>query len=208
MQITKIERALKNKPLYHLYAEDLLLMTVKEETLLHFRLQKGMDVSDVFLQEIHTFDQLQRCLEQAYRFLSRRGHFQKELQRKLKVKGYDPEIINKALQHLEDKGYLNDVQLMVQFVQDAIHLKSYGPNLIKSKLFERGLPDSAIDQALEENYPPELQRQVCQELASKKWASLKKSAKPNIRQKLVAFLQQRGFTWETIQPIVEDLTTD
>jgi len=208
MQITKIERASKNKPLYHLYAEDLLLMTVKEETLLHFRLQKGMDVSDAFLQEIHTFDQLQRCLEQAYRFLSRRGHFQKELQRKLKVKGYDPEIINKALQHLEDKGYLNDVQLMVQFVQDAIHLKRYGPNLIKSKLFERGLPDSAIDQALEENYPPELQRQVCQELASKKWASLKKSAKPNIRQKLVAFLQQRGFTWETIQPIVEDLTTD
>lgn len=68
MQITKIERASKNKPLYHLYAEDLLLMTVKEETLLHFRLQKGMDVSDAFLQEIHTFDQLQRCLEQAYRF--------------------------------------------------------------------------------------------------------------------------------------------
>jgi len=208
MQITKIERASKNKPYYHLYADDLLLMTVRVETLLHFCLQTGMEASDAFLQEVHAYDQLQRCLEQGYRFLSRRGHFQKELRRKLRLKGYDSEVINKALQYLENKGYLNDAQLLTLFVQDAIHLKRYGPNLIKSKLFERGLPDAAIDQALKTHYPPELQHQICQELANKKWSILKKSTKPNIRQKLGAFLQQRGFTWETIQPIIEDLTTD
>ncbi len=208
MQITKIERASKKKPLYHLYNEDLLLMTVSEETLLHFHLQKGMEVNDVLLQDIHAFDQLQRCLEQAYRFLSRRGHFRKELQRKLKQKGYEAEITDQALQFLQSKGYLDDLQLMVQFVQDAIHLKRYGPNLIKSKLLERGLSATAIDQTLEEHYPRDLQQQVCRELANKKWTSLKNSGKENLKQKLAAFLQQRGFTWEIIQPVVEQLSAE
>lgn len=208
MQITKIERASKNKPLYHLYADDLLLITVSEETLLHFQLQKGLKISEALLDEIHAFDQLQRCLEQAYRYLSRRGHFKRELQRKLKLKSYETEVIDKALQHLEDKGYLNDLQLMTQYIQDAIRLKQYGPLLIKSKLLERGLPGTAIDQALEEHYPTELQQQVCQQLAQKKWSSLIKSNKENLRQKLAAFLQQRGFGWEIIQPVVESLATE
>ena len=204
MKITRIERASKNKAHYHLYSDDLLLMTITEETLLQFQLQKGTELSDDLLDKISEFDQIQRCLEQAYRYLSRRNHFQKELIRKLHTKGYKAEVIEKAMQHLQGKGYLNDAGLMVQFIHDAIHLKHYGPHLIKRKLIERGLESSEIEQTLAAHYAEELQHKICAQLAVKKLKTLKKTEQAKKQQKLISFLQQRGFTWEIIRQVVEE----
>ncbi|WP_456442989.1 regulatory protein RecX [Caldithrix abyssi] len=208
MQITRIERASKSKPRYHLYADDALLMTVTEETLLHFRLHKGLTLSYALQEEIFAHDQLQRCLEQAYRYLSRRSHFRKELARKLTAKGYPPHVIEQALDYLDKKGYLNDHDLMFQFIHDAIRLKQYGPHLIKRKLFERGLSGDQIDAALDSAYPPDLQAATCHSLALKKLKSLQNLEPSRVRQKLFAFLQQRGFNNENIQPVIENLFED
>ena len=208
MKISKIERVSKNKALYHLYIHEDLLMTVTENTLLHFNLQKGLELSDSLQQKIYDFDQTQRCLEQAYRYLSRRNHFRKELQRKLRTKGYDYSRIEKTLETLKQKGYLDDNALMIQYINDAIRLKQYGPNLIKQKLLERGLDGVAIDMALQEQYPSALQQETCQILAEKKLKTLQKFETQKTKQKLAAFLQQRGFTWHAIQPILENLFSE
>ena len=206
MKISKIERVSKSKPLYHLYSSDgSLLMTITEETLLHFNLQKGQFLPEELQEEIFHFDQVQRCLEQAYRYLSRRNHFQKELMQKLRSKKFAKEIIEQAITILNDKGYLDDSNLIHQFIRDAIHLKHYGPNLIKRKLFERGVEIDQIERALEQHYSPHLQIQIGLNLAGKKLKSLKGLPVHKQKQKLTSFLQQRGFGWESIQTIVEQI---
>ncbi len=205
MKISKIERAAKNKALYHLYADDTLLMTISEDTLVHFNLQKGQTLSAEKQQAIYDFDQVQRCLQQAYRYLARRNHFKKELQRKLHNKGYASQTIEQTLQILQEKNYLNDTRLTIQFIHDGVRLKQYGPNLLKQKLFERGVPSSQIDEALAEHYPETLQEKTCVALAQKKFSTLKTMETTKARQKLASFLQQRGFYWETIQPVLERL---
>ncbi len=209
VHITKIERAKKRIPTYHIYYDDTLLLSVTEETLIHFRLSKGMRLSEEVLDEIYRFDQIQRCSLQAIRYLSRRGHFEQELRQKLRKKGYETEIIDNTLQDLRQKHYLNDLSLMKQFVHDGIHLRRYGPLLLKQKLLNKGLPADTIETYLQDAYPEKLQQEVATNLAQKKLSVLpEKISAQQRRQKLSAFLQQRGFTWNVIRPIVETLAAE
>ncbi len=209
MKITRIERASKGKAVYNIYAEDLLLFSVTEDTLVHFGLQKGMELSEKLQEEIFAHDQLQRCLHQAYRYLSRRNHFQAELRRKLKAKGFSAEIITRTLEVLQEKGYLNTESLISQFISDAINLKKYGPLLIIKKLAERGIAPAQSEDELNRLYPIEKQLEVATRLAEKKWASFSPTVNfSKRRQKLSAFLQQRGFTFEVIQEILQPLSAE
>ncbi len=208
-QITKIEKASRNKPLYHVYSGDALLFTITEETLLHFWLAKGKEFSDAQLREIFEFDRVQRCVQQALRYLSRRGHFALELKRKLQAKGYETQIIEQAISYLRQKGYLNDVQLTTQFIHDGIQLKKYGPLLLKKKLLEKGAPRDSIEMLLQEMYSPEKQKALARELFQKKFRTLSRQLPPaKQRQKIAAFLQQRGFTWDVIQPLLDELPAE
>ena len=206
MKISKIERAKKQTPTYHIYSDDTLLLSVTEETLIHFHLSKGMELNDETLDEIYQYDQVQQCMLQAVRYLSRRGHFEQELRQKLRNKGYDAPIIDRTLQNLRQKRYLDDLNLMKQFVHDGIHLRKYGPLLLKQKLIAKGIAASEAENFLHRAYPEELQREVAHGLAKKKWRSLNPDHPPEKRkQKLVAFLQQRGFSWNIIRPLLDQL---
>ena len=209
MQITKIERAKKRTPAYHIYSDDTLLFTISEETLVHFRLSKGMQLSEQDLQKIYEYDQVQWCFLQAVRYLSRRGHFELELKQKLHHKGYAPEIIDQTIQQLRQKKLLDDEHLMVQFVHDGIHLRKYGPLLLAKKLMVKGVPSDQIRTYLQEAYPQDKQMQIAAELFRKKQATLPdKLSSQQRRQKLSAFLQQRGFGWDVIRPLLDELPND
>lgn len=208
-EITKIERASNAKPLYHLYADDVLLLTITEETLLHFLLSKGKELSEQKLEEIHRFDQIQQCVQQALRYLSRRGHFVLELKRKLRNKGFRDDIIEQALKYLQGKNYLNDDQLTAQFVHDGIHLKKYGPLLLKKKLFEKGVAADIIERHVQQAYPLQKQEELARQLLEKKLRSLPPDLPPVRRnQKIAAFLQQRGFSWNVIQSVLNELPAE
>ena len=209
MQITKIERAKKRTPAYHIYSDDTLLFTISEETLIHFRLSKGVELSERDLQTIYEYDQVQWCFLQAVRYLSRRGHFELELKQKLHHKGYAPEIIDQTIQQLRQKKLLDDEHLMVQFVHDGIHLRKYGPLLLAKKLMAKGVPSDQIRTYLQEAYPQDKQMQIAAELFRKKQATLPDKLSPQQRrQKLSAFLQQRGFGWDVIRPILNNLSAE
>ncbi len=209
MKITKLERAKKQQPVYHIYSNDTLLLSVTEETLIRFQLNKGMELSEEILDEIHRYDQIQRCTLQAIRYLSRRGHFEQELEQKLHQKGYDSQIIQRTLENLRHKKYLDDTNLMKQFVHDGIHLRKYGPLLLKQKLIAKGIHAADAEAFLARVYKENLQTEIAQKLAGKKWRSYGKNTPlAKRKQKVAAFLQQRGFTWNIIRPLLAALSTD
>lgn len=209
MVITKIERTKKRTPAYHVYSDDTLLFTISEETLIHFRLSKGMELSERDLQKIYEYDQVQWCSLQAVRYLSRRGHFELELKQKLFHKGFAAEIIDQTIQQLRRKQLLDDEHLMAQFVHDGIHLRKYGPLLLTKKLLAKGVPADQIHAYLQKAYPQEKQMQIAAELLRKKQETLPQKLSPQQRrQKLSAFLQQRGFGWDIIRPLLDESPTD
>ncbi len=205
MKITKIEPQKKNKKRYNLYSEDIFLFGISEDTYVHFNIYSGKDYSDDQIKDIYNFEQVNRCLNQAYRFLSRRAHLETELARKLKQKGYGENIISEAINKLYALKYLDDRQFIHQFIKDAVKLKKIGPFLIKKKLLEKGAGTGLINEYIEILYPEHKQLTNAATLLSKKAATLNTGDAFTFRHKLSAYIKSKGFPWEIVEQVLPDI---
>jgi regulatory protein len=203
--ITKIERQKKNKQRYSLFAEERFIIGVSEESLLKFNIYSGKTLSDDILTEIETRENYIAIREQAWRFLARRMHSEKELEIKLINKGYDKDIIGIIIQDLRAKRYLDDKAFAQQVISDEAGLKRSGPVYIKNKLLQKGVEISLVSSLIEENYSAELQHENCKYFAAKKFKYLENSNSNSIKNKLGNFLIQKGFTWEMINLVISEL---
>ena len=195
MRITRMERQKKRAPLYHLYSGDVFLFEITEDTLVHFNISVGRDYSDQQLQEIQDYDRFTRCTHQAFRFLSRRAHLERELRQKLRRKQYGEPEISRTMEFLRLKGYLDDRAVISKFIHDEINLKRTGPLRIKAKLLQKGAARETVEEILEREYPEQVILNNAQTLAERKM----QGTAPISTQKLAAFLQNKGFPWEIIE---------
>lgn len=202
MLITKIEVQKNHKNYFNLYSEeDVYLFSVTEETLLHFGISKNKEFSDKELESIHFYDQKMRCVNQAYRYLTRRPHLNSELKRKLTAKKFSNLIIDQTLEYLNKKKYMDDAAFIKMFMQEQINLKKSGPLIIKKKLLEKGAHTSEIDAVLSDGYPVELQLNNAKKLFQNKIRAFREKDEKKVKEKMYRFLQQKGFTWPIIEQI-------
>ncbi len=197
MKISKIEIQKKNKRRFNLYIEDAYLFSVSEDTLVHFHLQKGKSCSNADLEAIQAYEGRMRCVSQAYRYLARRPHLISELQLKLHQKEFGASVIDATIKTLKEKKYLDDADFIRRFITDEIRLKQTGPLKIRQKLLQKGAPAEVTDRQLSELYPFELQLKNARIQYDKR---NQRSDTPD-KQKLIRYLQQKGFTWEIINQV-------
>ncbi|KAA3615623.1 MAG: hypothetical protein D8M58_15615 [Calditrichaeota bacterium] len=203
--ISRIEFENPRKKTYSLYQDDTFLIEISEDTLVHFSIVKGAVYSKNEFQKIIFFNQVNQCLHQAYSYLQRRQHLKKELFRKLYTKQFAVDIINQAMDHLQQKNYINDFEFIRLYINDSIRQRKSGPMLIKKKLAEKGAFTPDIELALQELFPEGLQIEISVEIITKKNQKLKESNPQKRKQKLIQFGIGRGFSWSILESAVNNL---
>lgn len=130
-------------------------------------------------------DAYQKALE----LLVRREHSRRDLERKLGLKGADPEAAASAVARLADLGYQDDNRFAASFARDRAGA-GYGPVRIRQELATHGLDREQVQAALDacERDWPELAR----EQISRRFRPAELED-PGRRRKAVDFLLRRGF---------------
>ncbi len=203
--ISRIEFENPRKKTYSLYQDDTFLIEITEDTLVHFTILKGARFSKDAFQKIISYDQVNRCVHQAYTYLERRPHLKKELFRKLLNKQFNPHIINLAIDQLKEKNYINDSEYIHLYIKDTIRQRKSGPLLIKKKLAEKGAQIPEIELALQDLFPESLQIEIARTLLSKKDEKLSEEKILKRKQKLIQFGTGRGFSWAVLEIALENL---
>jgi len=119
--------------------------------------------------------------------LARRDYFTFEVRAKLLEKGFNQKEAAEAIQAMEKLGYLDDERRSRAYVKQQLAL-GYGPRAIAFKLRAKG-GDSLYTPSKEEQ-----QEALCSFIARKKLSYSDYTSK----QKLLAKLAQRGFSFEII----------
>jgi len=88
--------------------------------------------------------------QKAYRLLSLRPHSQRELEKKLRDRGFPEAARKEALEKLLDLKYLNDASFARQWARNLAVNKLCGNRKIIASLKEKGLAAHLIDKAIEE----------------------------------------------------------
>jgi regulatory protein len=91
--------------------------------------------------------------QKALQLLATRAHFRRELDAKLRQRGFPGEEIEAALAKLTEQGYLDDRATARVFVESRQGRTSEGRSRLRAELIKRGAPDDAVEAALAELTP-------------------------------------------------------
>lgn len=160
------------------------------------RLAKGADLQEHQLEELNMRVEQARLRQRAAEMIGRRAMSKKELIKKLREKGEDPDMAEEAACWMEDMGFINDEEYAASLVR-KYSAKGYGPSRIKSEFYSRGVPREYWDEALEalEDPSDELDRFIMNRL---------KGEDPDQKQlkKVTDALCRRGHSWDDIRSAV------
>src|SRR3569833_1477938 len=91
---------------------------------------------------------LQRAMDIAYRYLSRRARTVREVRRHLEDKRVEPDEIEQAVAELQGQGYLDDARYARAYAEDRRALDGWGPDRIARRLAQAGVGLDEIEAAL------------------------------------------------------------
>jgi regulatory protein len=132
--------------------------------------------------------------QKAYRLLSLRPHSEKELEKKLREKGFPAVVIKETLEKLHDLKYLNDTSFANQWARNLVVNKLWGNKKIIASLREKGVAAELINLSIEKARE-ELSEEDTIEILIKKKAARKKLTAFDVKEKQRIFqsLMGRGF---------------
>ena len=132
--------------------------------------------------------------QKAYRLLSMRPHSEKELEKKLREKGFPAAVVKEALEKLLDLKYLNDASFAMQWARNLATNKLWGNRKIIASLQEKGIPARLINDAVA-SARQDMTEENAIAILIRKRAAGKSMALLNIKEKQRIFqsLMGRGF---------------
>jgi regulatory protein len=209
MRITKIESQKKNPRRRNIYADGAFVAGVSDEALLRTGLRTGDEISDERLKALLQAEEETGAKHAALRFLAHRPRTRKEVRDKLREKEFGDKDIEKVLDNLTQAGLLNDMEFAKMYVRDALSAKPVGKNLLRQRLLLFGVDKATVDEVLQEAFSTVNDEAAAMEAGrkflKKSLATRKASDKAQLRSRLAGFLNRRGFSWATIEPVMKTL---
>lgn len=165
------------------------------------RLQVGQVLSDADIQRLKANDAATEAFNRAVRFLAPRPRSSTEIRRHLRQKDIEDSLIDEALERLERLNYVNDLEFAQFWVRNRNQFKPRGARALRYELREKGIDNSIIDEVLSELDPLSLARSA----AESKMRSLRGKDEQTVRNKLGGYLTRRGFDYETVRTVIDEV---
>ena len=159
-----------------------------------YGLEEGAELSELQYEEIKREILIPRCKKRALHLLEKQDRSEKNLRDKLKEGGYSSDLIDIAIDYINEYGYLDDARMAashIRFYQD-----SRSKARIKQDLIGKGISSDVIERVLEEEYTGD-EQMLIEKLLDKKGYD-KENATYEQRAKMYRFLAGRGFSSDSI----------
>ena len=170
-----------------------------------FKLREGQHLSEEQLRLVQHGEVRQECFDQAMEALQSRLHSRSELHRKLMRREYGQEVVDAVLDDLVRMGYVDDERFARTKALSAAQYKQHGRRRAFLELRKAGVSGDVADKALTDVYSEHDSTAVARQLAEKQAPRLKKLDPLVARRRLVGMLQRRGFDYDSIKPVVDEV---
>ncbi|MBN2494286.1 MAG: regulatory protein RecX [Deltaproteobacteria bacterium] len=152
----------------------------------------------------HEAEARQKAHEKALRLLELRSRTRAELERALRGKGHDADIVEGVLDRLVELGLVDDARFALDRARALGERKGWGPRKLRADLRARGVAEQAVGDALEAAYGEEPIEDVARRVLRRRFGDgiLSEESGPKERARAVRFLVGRGFEAELAREIL------
>lgn len=203
-KITKIEYQKKNKERFNIYLDDEYGFSVDISILIDYSLKKGMVLDDALIGDILRAEEKISVYNYGISVLSRCAKSECELRLKMQSKGFEPDLIEKAIKTLKEQKYLDDERYCEMYIRDKTNLSNHGVRKIKEALYYKGIAKEIINEKIK-MITPESEEERAFILAEKKLLNIKENDTRKKMAKLSNYLIGKGFEYETVNKTVRKL---
>lgn len=184
-------------------------MGLSAEVALAGNLRVGQAVDETRLLELERRDRSWQAREAALRLLAVRPRSAAELARRLRMKGYEPEIGEEVIARLRDLGMIDDAAFAGTLVRDRVRLKPQGARRLANELRAKGVDDETARAAIRETMAGEQtdERELARR-AAEKWRPRAGEEPARARRRLHGYLARRGFDSDVIREVLDETAPD
>jgi len=164
-----------------------------------YGIEEGAELSEADYQQIMQDIIIPRCKKRALHLLEKQDRSEKNLRDKLKEGGYSEDVIDIAIDYINEYGYLDDARMAashIRFYQD-----SRSRMRLKQDLIGKGISSEVIERVMEEEYTAD-EGAIIEKLLDKKGYDRENSTYED-RAKMYRFLASRGFSSDSINRVLK-----
>lgn len=202
MKIERIEASRHKKGRVLVFLEDGACLRITEQELLDFGLRSGDELDDKTLQRLKEAAGVSNVKATAADLVGKQAMSRRDLERKLQNRGASETEARYAAEWMEAIGAINDADYAAVLARHCADL-GYGPQRVREKLYEKGVPRELWDDALDAL--PDSTGQIDAFLERKLRGRV-----PDQREKkrLCDALLRRGFSWPEVKAGLNRLSSE
>ncbi len=165
------------------------------------RLRIGEWLSDEAIAALKAEDEVERARELALGYLTPRPRSEAEMRRYLAGKGFSTQAIETVLERLRAVGLVDDLAFARFWIENRLRFRPRGRRGLWHELRQKGIDEATLEAALADYDELETARRF----AEGEWRRLASQPEALRRHRLSERLARRGFAYETIRCILDDL---
>lgn len=199
-KITAIKRQKRNPHRVNIYLEDEFAFGLSR--IVAGWLDVGQELDDEKIISLQAEDEQEVAYQRILKFISHRIRTKDEIRRNLIKHKVQSRVINDVLQRLRRNGMVNDKQFAKSWVENRNEFRPRAHRMLTYELRQKGITDEIISQTLDSIISDE---ELAFKAAQNQVRKYKDLEWPNFRRKLSGFLARRGFSYNIISLVVDQV---
>ncbi len=203
MKITELKQGVKNPNRVNVFVDGKYEFSLDVTQVVDFKIKVGMEISPEQLLEFKKASEFGKLYQRALEWVLVRPRSIREssdyLHKKIYEKKLDKEYINRIIDRLVEKKYLNDFEFAKWYVENRFVKKGVSLKRLKMELIKKGVAAEIIDEVLDSSERND-EEEILKIIA-------KKRAKYD-DEKLTAYLCRQGFPYQLVNELVQSYGKD
>lgn len=171
------------------------------------QLKVGQTLTDEQIADLKDEDQYHKAYSRSLDYLSRRPRSRQEIERYLKGKEVPEPTIERVVTRLTKAQFLDDLAFAHYWIENRDAFRPRGVRALRYELRQKGLDETIINEALNSSELDEIDSAY--RVGAKQLYRLQSiEDRREFQQRLATYLARRGFNWETIREVSEQLWND
>lgn len=144
---------------------------------------------------------LEKARNYAFLLLKFRLRSENELRQRLKNKKFNPEIIQKTISYLKEKGFLDDAYFARAWIESRIK-KPLGLRRLRQELKLKGIAAEIIENSINETKENYVEEDIVRGIIKDKFNKIRDIDPQKAKRRIYAYLLRRGFSPETVTNVI------
>lgn len=200
-KITDLRQGVKNENRVNVFVNGKYSFSLDISQVVDFHLKKGTEISAEQLEEYKKASEFGKLYQRTLEWVLTRPRSVREtsdyLFKKTFEKKLDKNYIDRIIEKLVEKKYLDDAKFAAYYVENRFVKKGISKKRLRMELIKKGVASSIVDEVLGgRNDEEEIKKMI-----------LKKRSRYD-DEKLTAYLCRQGFDYQLVKDLVRSCGTD